>query len=225
MFAWERISFQFFVIILIKVVKHALKVYFAPISRENCLRTIESSNKSDRLPLVLLHGMGGGVGLWVMNIDSLSEKQKVYAIDLLGFGRSSRPKFPKDELEAEKIFVQSLEEWRKMVELENFILPGQSFGGYLACSYSISYPDRVKHLILSEPWGMPNLPTEIGDDIKIPRWSKKFLSIFSFFYPFTAFRAMGPLGKRYSQNIFVVKFGADFISFTKGNFISYHLKK
>ena len=49
--------------------------------------------------------MAASDGLWVMNIDSLSEKQKVYAIDLLGFGRSSRPKFPKDELEAEKIFV------------------------------------------------------------------------------------------------------------------------
>ena len=209
-----------FVIILIKGVKRALKVYFAPISRENHLRTIESSNKSDRLPLVLLHGMGGGVGLWVMNIDSLSEKQKVYAIDLLGFGRSSRPKFPKDALEAEKVFVQSLEEWRKMVGLEKFILLGQSFGGYLACSYSISYPDRVKHLILSEPWGMPNPPTEIGDDIKIPRWSKMFLSIFSFFYPFTVFRAVGPLGKWYIYSIFLVKFGADFISFTKDNFIS-----
>ena len=126
-----------FLIILIKGVKRALKVYFAPISRENHLRTIESSNKSDRLPLVLLHGMGGGVGLWVMNIDSLSEKQKVYAIDLLGFGRSSRPKFPKDALEAEKVFIQSLEEWRKMVGLEKFILLGQSFGGYLACSFYI----------------------------------------------------------------------------------------
>lgn len=207
-----------FLIILIKGVKRALKVYFAPISRENHLRTIESSNKSDRLPLVLLHGMGGGVGLWVMNIDSLSEKQKVYAIDLLGFGRSSRPKFPKDALEAEKVFIQSLEEWRKMVGLEKFILLGQSFGGYLACSYSILYPDRVKHLILSEPWGMPNLPIDIVDDIKIPQWSKMFLSIFSFFYPFTVFRAVGPLGKRYIY-IFLLKFGADFISFTKDNFI------
>ena len=117
-----------FLIILIKGVKRALKVYFAPISRENHLRTIESSNKSDRLPLVLLHGMGGGVGLWVMNIDSLSEKQKVYAIDLLGFGRSSRPKFPKDALETEKVFIQSLEEWRKMVGLEKPFKFNQAIG-------------------------------------------------------------------------------------------------
>ena len=163
--------------------------------------------------------MGGGVGLWVMNIDSLSEKQKVYAIDLLGFGRSSRPKFPKDALEAEKVFIQSLEEWRKIVGLEKFILLGQSFGGYLACLYSISYPDRVKHLILSEPWGMPNLPIEIVDDIKIPRWSKMFLSIFSFFYPFTVFRAVGPLGKRY---IYIFFLNLEQISLALPKIISFH---
>ena len=136
------------------------KSYFVPISNGNEIRTIESSTESSRLPLVLLHGFGAGVALWSLNFEILACKQKVYAIDILGFGRSSRPQFPTDGAEAEKLFVQSIEEWRKQIGLEKFILLGHSFGGYLACSYSVAYPERVAHLILADPWGIPEKSTK-----------------------------------------------------------------
>ena len=45
-------------------------------------------------PLLLIHGIEPGAGLheWEKNIEILSKHYKVYALDLLGFGRSDKPK-------------------------------------------------------------------------------------------------------------------------------------
>ena len=43
------------------------------------------------------------------------------------------------------------------------VLLGHSFGGYLSAAYSLRYPDKVKHLILADPWGMPSRPLD-GDE-------------------------------------------------------------
>lgn len=98
--------------------------------------------------MVLLHGFGGGVGLWAQNLDALSQRRPVLALDLLGFGQSSRPLFSTDAQEAEDQFVESIEQWRAKVGLESMILLGHNLGGYLAVSYSIKYPGRWVQITL-----------------------------------------------------------------------------
>lgn len=95
-----------------------------------------------RVPLVLIHGFASGVGLWCKNFDTLSTSRRVYAFDLLGFGRSSRPPFPDTAEEVEDKFVEIIEEWRKNIKLEKFILLGHSMGGFIAASYALSHPER-----------------------------------------------------------------------------------
>lgn len=95
-----------------------------------------------RPPLVLLHGFGGGVALWAQNLDSLSSSGPVYALDLLGFGRSSRPGFTTDSEGVEEQFVEALEEWREKVGLEEMLLLGHNLGGYLSAAYTLKYPHR-----------------------------------------------------------------------------------
>src|ERR1700752_3131718 len=65
------------------------------------------------------------------NFDGLSNVPgtKIYALDLLGMGNSSRPRFrvrSKDPMakidEAEAFFIDALEEWRQIKKLDKFML-------------------------------------------------------------------------------------------------------
>lgn len=119
------------------------------ISNSNYLWTLAFSTHSHpeppaqpRVPLVLLHGFGGGVALWAQNLDSLSSSGPVYALDLLGFGRSSHPNFATNPEGAEEQFVTALEEWREKVGLEEMVLLGHNLGGYLSAAYTLKYPHR-----------------------------------------------------------------------------------
>jgi hypothetical protein len=75
--------------------------------------TVAVNTQSKNTPIVLIHGYLAGIGIWRFNVDALSELRPLYAIDLLGFGRSSRSQFGTDPIEVENQFVDSIEEWRK----------------------------------------------------------------------------------------------------------------
>lgn len=130
-------------------VKQTFSRQHVQISNGNYLWTLAFSTRlqpcslhQPRPPLVLLHGFGGGVALWAQNLDTLSSSGPVYALDLLGFGRSSRPVFSTDPEAVEEQFVATLEEWREKVGLEEMVLLGHNLGGYLSAAYTLKYPHR-----------------------------------------------------------------------------------
>ncbi|KAF8211380.1 alpha/beta-hydrolase [Mycena galopus ATCC 62051] len=123
-------------------------------------------------PVVLLPGYGAGIGFFFPNIPTLAKwaghrGSSVYAVDWLGMGRSARVPFvvkahkkdiPGRVQEAESFFVDSLETWRKKMQLEQITLIGHSLGGYLSTVYALKYPERVHKLILLSPAGVPRDP-------------------------------------------------------------------
>ncbi|CAL4211588.1 unnamed protein product [Meganyctiphanes norvegica] len=167
---------------------------------ESNVWTVCMNEESHNTPIVLLHGFGSGVGLWCLNLDSLASDRPVYAIDILGFGRSSRPKFNTDPLEAEREFVASIEAWRREISLNKFILMGHSFGGFLAASYAIKHPDRISHLILADPWGFPEKPLDVAERYNLPIWVKVVGAIVQPFNPLSVIRIAGPLGPKLLSN-------------------------
>lgn len=127
--------------------------------------------------LVMLHGYGAGLGFFYKNFEGISQAKgwKVYALDMLGMGRSSRPPFrihAKDQAgkiaEAEDWFVDALEEWRVQKKIEKFTLLGHSMGGYMAVAYALKHPGHLKKLILASPVGIPEDPYAVQAEMPEP---------------------------------------------------------
>ena len=128
--------------------------------------------------LVMLHGYGAGLGFFYKNFEGLSRVKgwKVYALDLLGMGRSSRPPFKlnaKDRqqsiTEAENWFIDALEEWRVKEKIDRFTLLGHSLGGYMAVAYALKYPGHLNKLVLASPVGIPEDPYAVNAEMPEPQ--------------------------------------------------------
>lgn len=61
------------------------------------------NTENKNTPIVLLHGFGAGIGFWALNLESLAKYHRVYAFDILGLARSSRPNFSNDAMEIEQV--------------------------------------------------------------------------------------------------------------------------
>ncbi|KAL1305335.1 hypothetical protein AAFC00_002233 [Neodothiora populina] len=127
--------------------------------------------------LVMLHGYGAGLGFFYRNFESLSRMAgwKLYALDMLGMGRSSRPSFKihakdrQDKItEAENWFIDALEEWRIKRGIDRFTLLGHSMGGYMAVAYALKYPGHLNKLVLASPVGIPEDPYAVNADMPEP---------------------------------------------------------
>jgi cardiolipin-specific phospholipase len=134
--------------------------------------SVEREGEQVEENFVMLHGFGAGLGFFYKNFEGLSRVQglKLYALDMLGMGRSTRPSFkvhakdPKGKIaEAEAWFVDALEEWRVKRGIEKFTLMGHSMGGYMAVAYALKYPGRLNKLILASPVGIPEDPYAVQD--------------------------------------------------------------
>ncbi|OWY96368.1 Serine protease, partial [Phytophthora megakarya] len=105
--------------------------------------------------LVLVHGYLAGNSFWCANLQTLAKSFNVYAVEWKGIGRSDRPKWcPKTDEEMDDFFVESLEDWRREVNLDRFILCGHSMGAMYSTYYAEKYPQRIEHLILISPAGV-----------------------------------------------------------------------
>jgi len=157
----------------------------------NFINTIKLGNGP---PLVMLHGYGGGVAIWIDNVDALAQHYTVYAIDILGFGRSSRPIYTgKSAEDAEKWFLESLELWCDALKLKEFYLLGHSFGAFLSAIFTLQYPQRVLRLILADPWGVPERPENVTQPTN---WRFRAITTAMSVIPspFSLLRALGPVG-------------------------------
>ena len=101
-------------------------------------------------PLVLIHGFGGDINIWVFNQETLAAEHTVYALDLPGHGASTKDVGDGD-LDS---FVGVLADFLDAMEVEKAHLAGHSMGGAIAGAFAKAHPDRVGSLILIASAGL-----------------------------------------------------------------------
>lgn len=110
-------------------------------------------------PIVLIHGLGGHAEDWLALTPELMHKgYKVYALDLLGFGRSAKPDVDYSvalETSIVRQFVDSL-------KLQQPDVAGWSMGGWIGLKFAAENPDRVHRLVLIDSAGLTFDAVNVG---------------------------------------------------------------
>lgn len=99
-------------------------------------------------PLVLVHGLVGGLFCWRFNIPALAEHYTVYAVDLPGNGLSDAPAATDCGMQPQ---AGRLHAFLEKLQLENVNLAGASFGGGIAMFLAARYKSRLRSLVLAAP--------------------------------------------------------------------------
>ena len=98
-------------------------------------------------PIILLHGLMGGVENFGEMVDFISEEYKVYGLDLKLFEGSIL-----------KVSVKSLSdylyEFMNHLGLSSAVLLGNSMGGHIALIFSKEHPEMVDSMILTGSSGL-----------------------------------------------------------------------
>jgi len=98
-------------------------------------------------PLFLIPGGPGNAHYYMRQFDSLATTNTLVFFDGFGRGKSDTAKNVKEySLERD---IEDVEGLRKAMGFSTISILGHSYGGLVAQGYAIKYPDKVKHLILS----------------------------------------------------------------------------
>ncbi|MFN9837380.1 MAG: alpha/beta fold hydrolase [Pseudanabaena sp.] len=112
--------------------------------REQKIYFVKAGNNPHRPPLLLVHGFGASTDHWRKNISELSQEFEVYAIDLLGFGRSQKPAWQYSGY----LWRDQLHDFITEKIQRPTVIAGNSLGGYSALCVAADYAQSVAGVIL-----------------------------------------------------------------------------
>jgi len=121
-------------------------------------------------PVMLIHGYGESLVSWQTVFDLLARNHDVIAIDLPGFGLSSKPSAGYQTDSLAMIVIGALDE----LGLSRVSLAGHSLGGAVAAAVAALAPGRVRSLVLVDaavlvgPWMVPDTAAR-GTPVEVVR--------------------------------------------------------
>lgn len=99
--------------------------------------------------ILFIHGLASYIPAWKKNISDLKNDFRCIAIDLPGYGKSSKGNY-KVTMD---FFADIIAEFCQKKNINKVILAGHSMGGQIAITTALKYPDLVSRLVLIAPAG------------------------------------------------------------------------
>lgn len=100
--------------------------------------------------IIFIHGLGSYLPAWNKNIAELSQHYRTIALDLPGYGKSSKD----NALVGMKAYADAVLALMDELKIKQAVLTGHSMGGQVAITAALQAPDRVQKLILAAPAGL-----------------------------------------------------------------------
>lgn len=100
--------------------------------------------------LLFIHGLGSYLPAWKKNIADLHKDFRCIAIDLAGYGKSSK----NPENISLAFYATTIKEMIEKLKLKNVVLVGHSMGGQIALTFAAKYPMLIQRLVLFAPAGL-----------------------------------------------------------------------
>ncbi|MBO0855526.1 MAG: alpha/beta fold hydrolase [Nocardia sp.] len=101
-------------------------------------------------PLLLIHGIADSSQTWDPVFDELAEHYTVIAPDLLGHGRSAKPRADY----AVAAYACGMRDLLTVLGVDRVTLVGHSLGGGVALQFAYQFPERCERLVLVSSAGM-----------------------------------------------------------------------
>jgi pimeloyl-ACP methyl ester carboxylesterase len=103
-------------------------------------------------PIVLVHGLGSRAEDWANLMPQLVHGgHQVYALDLLGYGRSARPEDAAYSIPEEAGIVERFIASQNLTQTD---LGGWSMGGWIAMRVALDEPTRIRRLAIYDSAGL-----------------------------------------------------------------------
>jgi pyruvate dehydrogenase E2 component (dihydrolipoamide acetyltransferase) len=128
------------------------------------------TEKGEGPAVILLHGWFHDSQMWNRNIDALAQRSRVYAIDLWGFGYSTREIMDWDY----KLYAHQLQAFMDNLGIQRASLVGHSMGAGVSVFFCTQDQERVAKLVLVSPAGLPN-PSPLIADAALQRSLKQLV--------------------------------------------------
>jgi len=116
-------------------------------------------------PVVLIHGIGQYIESWLPSFGALAARYRVYAVDLLGHGRTDKPLNVSYKIADLAQFVR---DFMATLGIEHAHIVGHSLGGAIGIQLALVQPSVVDKLALVNSGGLGKEVTMVIRIMNIP---------------------------------------------------------